>query len=302
MPRSALLITEEIADALATGRPVVALESTVIAHGLPYPRNIETALAVEAEVRANGAVPATIAVIDHRIRIGLDDQAMEQLATAPQVWKVSRPDLGAALASGATGATTVAATMIGADLAGIRVFATGGIGGVHRDASRSFDISADLTELARTRVAVVSAGAKAILDLPLTLEYLETQGVPVIGLGTRRFPAFWYRDSGLDLALSAADAGQAAAMIAAHWQLGLGGGMLIANPIPEDAALPGDDIEAAIREALVEADREGISGKAVTPYLLKRIEARTGGRSVAANIALIRHNARQAAAIAAALI
>lgn len=302
MRTTALAIAEEVADALANARPVVALESTVIAHGLPYPRNVETAMAVEAEVRAGGAVPATIAVIDHRIRVGLDRQAMEHLATAPQVWKVSRADLGAALASGATGATTVAATMIGADLAGIRVFATGGIGGVHREASRSFDISADLTELARTRVAVVSAGAKAILDLPLTLEYLETQGVPVIGLGTDRFPAFWYRDSGLDLVLRAADAGQAAAMIAAQWQLGLGGGVLIANPIPDSAALPRDEIEAAIGDALAEADRAGIAGKAVTPFLLKRIEAQTGGRSVAANIALIRHNARQAAAIAAALV
>ena len=301
MSIAALSIAEEVADALAAGRPVVALESTVIAHGLPYPRNVETALAVEAEVRAGGAIPATIAVIGRRIRVGLDSHAMEHLATAPDVWKVSRADLGAALASGATGATTVSATMIAADLAGIRVFATGGIGGVHRDASRSFDISADLNELARTRVAVVSAGAKAILDLPLTLEYLETQGVPVIGLGTSRFPAFWYRDSGLDLTLRAADAGQAAAMIAAHWDLGLGGGLLIANPIPEEAALPRDEIETAIGDALSKAEQAGISGKAVTPFLLKRIETQTGGRSVVANVALIRNNARQAAAIAAAL-
>lgn len=297
----ALLMTEEIAGALAAGQPVVALESTAIVHGLPYPRNIETARALEADIRASSAIPALIAVLDRKIHIGLDDAAMERLACATGVWKVSRADLAAALAAGAIGATTVAATMIAADLAGIRVFATGGIGGVHRDASRSFDISADLGQLARSRVAVVAAGAKAILDLPLTLEYLETQGVPIIGLGVDRFPAFWYRDSGLAVTATAANADRAAAIVAAHWQLGLGGGLLIANPIPDAAALDKDEIEAAIIKALLAAEKAGIAGKKLTPFLLKSLEQQTGGRSVTANIALLRHNASQAAAIANSL-
>lgn len=297
-----LLPTPEIADALATGRPVVALESTVISHGMPYPRNLETARALEAEVRAAGAVPATIAAMDGRIRIGLDDDALDRLATAGHAArKLSRRDLPIALATGALGATTVAATMIGARLAGIAVFATGGIGGVHRGAETSFDISADLDELARTSVCVVCAGAKSILDLPKTLEVLETRGVPVLGFGTGEFPAFYSRRSGLSVDHRCDNVTEVADILRTKWQLGLEGGVLLANPIPAADELDADAMEAAVAQALADADTKRIKGKDITPHLLAALEAITGGRSLTANIALIRNNARVAAGVAAAL-
>ncbi|MGK9167069.1 pseudouridine-5'-phosphate glycosidase [Inquilinus limosus] len=295
-----LAIAPEVSAALAAGRPVVALESTIISHGMPYPQNLEMARRVEAIIREEGAVPATIAVADGRIHVGLDDVLLRRLTTAKDVAKLSRRDMGAILASDGLGATTVAATMIGAHLAGIRVFATGGIGGVHRGAETSFDISADLEELARTPVAVVCAGAKSILDLPKTLEYLETRGVPVIGYGTDTLPAFFCRSSGLPLALRRDTPEEVAAVLAAQAALGLPAGAVIANPIPEARALPEAEIDAAIAGALADAEREGIAGKAVTPYLLARIVALTEGRSLTANIALVEHNARVAARIAKA--
>ncbi|PWC50697.1 pseudouridine-5-phosphate glycosidase [Azospirillum sp. TSA6c] len=298
-----LLPTPEIADALAMGRPVVALESTVISHGMPYPRNLETARALEAEVRAAGAVPATIAVMDGRIRIGLDDDALERLATAGHAArKLSRRDLPVALATRVMGATTVAATMIGARLAGIPVFATGGIGGVHRGAETSFDISADLDELARTSVCVVCAGAKSILDLPKTLELLETRGVPVLGFGTDEFPAFYSRRSGLPVDHRCDNVQEVAEILRTKWQLGLEGGVLLANPIPPADELDADAMEAAVAQALADADAKGIKGKDITPHLLAALEAITGGRSLTANIALIRNNAQVAAGVAAALV
>jgi len=268
---------------------------------MPYPQNLEMARRVEAILREEGAVPATIAVADGRIHVGLDDALLERLATAKDVAKLSRRDMGAILAAGGLGATTVAATMIAAHLAGIRVFATGGIGGVHRGAETSFDISADLEELARTPVAVVCAGAKSILDLPKTLEYLETRGVPVIGYGTDTLPAFFCRSSGLALALRRDTPDEVAAVLAAQAALGFPAGAVIANPIPEAHALPEAEINAVIAAALADADRDGIAGKAVTPYLLARIVALTDGRSLTANIALVEHNARVGARIAKAL-
>ena len=298
---SLLSIAPEVSAALAAGHPVVALESTIISHGMPYPQNLEMARRVEAIIREEGAVPATIAVADGRIHVGLDEALLERLATAKDVAKLSRRDMGAILASGGLGATTVAATMIAAHLAGIRVFATGGIGGVHRGAETSFDISADLEELARTPVAVVCAGAKSILDLPKTLEYLETRGVPVIGYGTDTLPAFFCRSSGLALALRRDTPEEVAALLAAQSTLGFPAGAVIANPIPEAHAMPEAEIDAVIASALADADREGIAGKAVTPYLLARIVALTEGRSLIANIALVEHNARVGARIAKAL-
>ena len=297
---SLLSIAPEVSAALAAGHPVVALESTIISHGMPYPQNLEMARRVEAIIREEGAVPATIAVADGRIHVGFGDALLERLATAKDVAKLSRRDMGAILASGGLGATTVAATMIAAHLAGIRVFATGGIGGVHRGAETSFDISADLEELARTPVAVVCAGAKSILDLPKTLEYLETRGVPVIGYGTDTLPAFFSRSSGLALALRRDTPEEVAALLAAQATLGFPAGAVIANPIPEAHALPEVEIDAAIASALADADRDGIAGKAVTPYLLARIVALTEGRSLIANIGLVEHNARVGARIAKA--
>jgi pseudouridine-5'-phosphate glycosidase len=295
-----LSIAAEVRDALAARRPVVALESTLVAHGMPYPQNLQTARRLEAIIRGEGAVPATIAIAGGRIVVGLSEAELERIATAEEVAKVSRRDLAAVLVSGALGATTVAATMLGAHLAQIRIFATGGIGGVHRGAEASFDISADLEELARTPVAVVSAGAKAILDLPKTLEYLETRGVPVIGYGTDSFPAFYCRSSGLRLDLRCDTPEAVAALLQAQDALGLSAGTLIANPIPVAQALPEAEIEAAIDGALADAAREGVTGKAVTPYLLARIASLTGGRSLAANMALVEHNARVGAQIAVA--
>lgn len=296
-----LRMTAEVADALAVGRAVVALESTIITHGMPYPQNVTTARAVEAAVREAGAVPATIAVIEGRIQIGLSDAELEGLAQATDVAKLSRADLAAFIVSGRTGATTVAATMICARAAGIEVFATGGIGGVHRGAEVSFDISADLRELAETAVTVVAAGAKAILDLPKTLEVLETLGVPVIAFGQDAFPAFWSRDSGLPAPLRMDKADSIAAAHVMRQRLGLPGGQLVANPIPASAEIPRDVIVPVIEAALAEAAAKGVAAKEVTPFLLQRILELTGGRSLEANVALILSNARLAAGIAVAI-
>jgi pseudouridine-5'-phosphate glycosidase len=291
----------DVAAALADGRPVVALESTLIAHGMPWPRNAETAFALEETVRAHGAVPATCAVVDGRLKAGLARDAIERLAReGSAVPKASRRDLPVLVARGATGATTVAATMIIAHLAGIRVFATGGIGGVHRGAATSFDISADLLELARTPVAVVCAGVKSILDLGLTLEVLETHGVPVIGHRTDRLPGFFCRDSDFGVDVRLDDAVSIARAMQAKWRLGLAGGLVVANPVPESHALPREAVDRAIAQALVDAAAQGVSGKAVTPFLLARVNALTGGDSLAANVALVLDNARLAAAVATA--
>lgn len=290
-----------VAAARAAGRPIVALESTIITHGMPYPDNVATARRVEAAVRAEGAEPATIVVIDGEIHVGLDDAMLDEVGRSQGFLKLSRADLGYAVAMKRNGSTTVAATMIGAALAGIEVFATGGIGGVHRGAETSFDISADLQELARTPVCVVCAGAKAILDLPKTLEVLETLGVPVVGYGVDELPAFWSRSSGLRAPLRVDEPADVARMIRMRARLGLSGGVLVANPIPADAEIPAADINPAIEAAVAAAEAEGISGKALTPYLLSRILAITQGRSLTANIALVENNARVAARIARAL-
>jgi pseudouridine-5'-phosphate glycosidase len=291
----------EVAEAQAAGRPVVALESTIITHGMPYPQNLETARAVEAAVREAGATPATIAVMGGRLRVGLTEDALGALAQARGVAKLSRADLALCLASGGIGATTVAATMIAAHRAGISVFATGGIGGVHRGAEESFDISADLRELSETPVTVVAAGAKAILDLPKTLEVLETLGVPVIAVGQDAFPAFWSRDSGLSAPLRLDTAEEIAAAHRMRAALGLPGGQLVANPIPAEAEIPAETLAPLIAEANAQAVAEGVSGKAVTPFLLQWLFERTGGRTLEANIALVLNNARLAARIARAL-
>ena len=296
-----LAFTPEVAAARAAGRPVVALESTIISHGMPYPHNVQTARALETIVREQGAVPATIAVMGGRIRIGLGDEELELLGRSPEAMKLSRRDLPYAVASGRLGATTVAATMICAALAGIEVFVTGGIGGVHRGASTSFDISADLQELARTSVAVVCAGAKSILDIGLTLEYLETHGVPVLSVGQDNFAAFYTPDSGFkaDFRLDSAD--EQAKFIRTKWALGLSGGVLVSNPVPAADAMPRDEIDAMTARALDEAAAQGVTGKAVTPFLLARIKALTQGRSLATNIALVKNNARVGAQLARAL-
>ena len=296
-----LAYAPEVADARAEGRPIVALESTIITHGMPFPQNLETARLVEATVRDAGATPATIAVMGGQLHIGLSKDKLAALAETKDAMKLSRADLAACLASGRTGATTVAATMIAAHLAGIDVFATGGIGGVHRGAENSFDISADLHELARTPVTVVAAGAKAILDLDKTLEVLETLGVPVIGFGQDELPAFWSRNSGLAAPLRMDTAAEIAAAHRMRVRLGLDGGQLVANPIPAGNEIPREEITPAIEAALAEADRQGIAAKEVTPFLLQRIFELTKGRSLEANIALVRNNARLGAAIAAAI-
>ncbi len=290
----------EVHDALQSGAPVVALESTIISHGMPYPTNVRTAREVEDVVRAGGAVPATIAILGGRIRVGLSAEDLESLGQAEHVRKVSRRDLPIAIAFGQVGATTVAATMICAHLAGIPVFVTGGIGGVHRQGEVTLDVSADLTELARTSVAVVCAGAKAILDLPRTLEVLETHGVPIIGFGTDTFPAFYTRSSGLPVDVRLDSPADVARVMAAKWGLGLDGGVLVTTPVPEAHAMDTEEIGAIIEQSVEEADRTGIKGKDVTPFLLKRIVERTGGRSLATNVALVKHNAEVGAAIAVA--
>lgn len=298
---SYLDIHPEVAHALAHQQPVVALESTIISHGMPYPQNVATALEVEAEVRKHGAVPATIAIIAGRLKAGLTPAEIEVLGTTGRsVTKVSRRDIPFIVAAGATGATTVASTMVIAAMAGIRVFATGGIGGVHRGAELSFDVSADLQELAQTPVAVVCAGAKSILDLRLTLEYLETHGVPVVGYRTPWLPAFFTRDSAFKVDYQL-DTPQAIAQVMhAKWAMGLRGGMVVANPIPQAFAMPRAAIDAAVEQALQEAQAQGIGGKESTPFLLARVCELTGGDSLAANIQLVLNNARLASAVARA--
>lgn len=295
---SDFIFSNEVRGALDRGAPVVALESTLITHGLPYPVNRETAQALENEVRAGGATPATIAILKGRIHIGLDATQLEYLAQAGQVRKCSRRDLPIVLARGLDGATTVAGTMLLAHRAGLRVFATGGIGGVHR--GHPFDVSADLEELGRTPMTVVCAGAKAILDLPLTLEVLETKGVPVIGYGTDSFPAFYSRSSSLPVDVRCNTPEEVAAVMAARDALHLSAGLLVAVPVPQAHELPAEEAERAILQALQEADEKGIKGKDVTPYLLARVSVLTGDRSRVANVALLRQNARIAAQIAVA--
>jgi pseudouridine-5'-phosphate glycosidase len=301
LSHSWLKLGAEVQQARAERRAIVALETTIVSHGMPYPQNIETARALEEIVRANGAIPATIALIDGAVCIGLDDRQLERVAIEPGVAKVSRRDLAMVIAARRTGATTVAATMIAAAMADIRIFATGGIGGVHRGGEHSLDISADLLELARTPVAVVCAGAKSILDIGRTLEYLETQGVPVIGYQTDAFPSFYARTSGYGVDQRSDTAREVAEILAWKWRLGLAGGALIANPVPAAAALPFDEIEAVIEQALALAEQRGVRGKDVTPFLLDAINHLTGGRSLAANIALVRNNAAIAAQVAVAL-
>ncbi|MFM2275392.1 MAG: hypothetical protein RL211_1264 [Pseudomonadota bacterium] len=292
-------IHPDVAQAIAQRRPVVALESTIISHGMPYPQNVATALQVEAEVWAHGAVPATIAIVNGRLKAGLTAAEIETLGqTGRDVVKVSRRDIPFIVASNATGATTVASTMIIAAMAGIRVFATGGIGGVHRGAQQSFDVSADLQELARTPVAVVCAGAKSILDLRLTLEYLETHGVPVVGYQTPWLPAFFTRDSEFKVDYQLDSATDIARVMRAKWAMDLQGGLVVANPIPEAFAMPRAAIDGAIEQALREAQQQGIGGKESTPFLLARVNELTGGNSLASNIQLVLNNARLAAAIA----
>lgn len=296
-----MIFSPEVEAARASGAAIVALESTIITHGMPFPQNVETARKVEAEIRAQGAVPATIAVLDGVLHIGLTEAQLDQLGQAKDVMKLSRADLAVCLSQGRTGATTVAATMIAAARAGIRVFATGGIGGVHRGAEETFDISADLRELSLTAVTVVAAGAKAILDIPKTMEVLETYGVPVIAYGQDEVPAFWSRSSGLKAPLRMDSAAEIAAAMSARAAMGLEGGQLIVNPIPEAHEIPRAEIMPVVEEALRAAKDQGIAAKDVTPFLLQRIFETTEGRSLTANIELVLNNARLAAAIARAL-
>jgi len=293
-----IVYSAEVRDARADGRPVVALESTIITHGMPAPENVETALACEADIRAGGAVPATIAVIDGILRIGLEADELRGFSSRAGLAKLSRADLAAALATGRSGATTVSATMIAARLAGIAVFATGGIGGVHRGAETSFDISADLTELAETPVTVVAAGPKAILDIPKTLERLETLGVPVIAFGQDEVPAFWSRSSGLAAPLRMDSAAEIAAAHLMRAALGLPGGQLVVNPVPAGREIPAEALAPMIETATNEALARGIAAKKVTPWILDRIFELTEGASLRTNIALVRNNARLAAQIA----
>ena len=309
-------VSPEVSAALADGRPVVALESTLISHGLPYPENLEVASASEAAVRASGAIPATVAIHAGRLLVGLDDAALQELATAPpgSVHKAARPNLAAAIADGGWAATTVSATMIAAHAVGIRVFATGGIGGVHRGAlgggrpgaggpapSATFDISSDLEELARTPIAVVCAGPKAILDVAATLEYLETRGVPVVAVGQEDLPGFYARSAGIAAPDSVPDIAAAAAIVATHLGLGLGGGILVCIPVPEPDAMPADVARAAVERAVAEATEAGVGGPPLTPWLLSRIAVLTGGASIRANTALIVNDARLAGELAVRL-
>lgn len=297
---SMISYSTEVQQAIEGKKPIVALESTIISHGMPYPQNVETARMVEQIIRDNGAVPATIAIMDGKIKIGLSEEELELLGNTPGVSKVSRRDIGQLIATKKIGATTVAATMICAELAGIRVFATGGIGGVHRGAETTMDISADLEELSNTGVAVVCAGAKSILDIGLTLEYLETKGVPVIGYQTDEMPAFYTRSSGFDLTFRSDDASQLAQVLKAKWDLGIKGGAVIANPIPAEHALEDSFINDIITQAMTEAKDNGISGKEVTPFLLGKVKDLTEGKSLVANIELVKHNAKVGAQLAAA--
>ena len=294
-------IKPEVAQAIAEGKPVVALESTIISHGMPYPQNVETALNVERIIRENGAVPATIAIIGGRLKAGLTEEEIAYFGKKGQaIAKASRRDLAALCAQGEDGATTVATTMIIAHMAGIKIFATGGIGGVHRGAETTMDISADLEELAQTPVMVVCAGAKSILDLGLTLEYLETKGVPVLGYGTKELPAFYTRRSGFSVDYRVDSPEELAAIFKAQQDMGLKGGMLVTNPIPQEYAMPLDAINAAIDQAIRECNEKGIHGKETTPFLLARVAELTGGDSLASNIRLVFNNAKVAAQTAVA--
>lgn len=296
-----IVYSQEVQEAKEKGLPVVALESTIISHGMPYPQNVQTAREVEQIIRDNGAVPATIALIDGKIKIGLSDEELEMFGNAQDVAKASRRDIGYLIATKKIGATTVAATMICAELAGIELFVTGGIGGVHRGAETTMDISADLEELSMTNVAVVCAGAKSILDIGLTLEYLETKGVPVVGYGTDTLPAFYTRESEFAVNFRADSAEEVASMMRAKWDLGLRGGAVIANPIPQEEAMEASFINGIIQEALQQAEAQGIAGKNVTPFLLGKVKELTAGKSLDANIALVKHNAKIGAGIAVAL-
>jgi pseudouridine-5'-phosphate glycosidase len=296
-----VILSAEVSAALAAKKAVVALESTIIAHGMAYPANVETALAVEQVVRDHGAVPATIAILGGKLKAGLSHDEIERFGKeGPGIMKVSVRDLPFVAGRGLDGATTVAATMRIAAMAGIPVFATGGMGGVHRGAGETFDVSADLTEMTHSNVALVTAGAKAILDLPLTLERLETDGVPVIGYRTGEFPAFYSRSSGLKVPMRAETPDEVAAIMRSKWDLGLSGAVVVANPIPEGAEIPAAEIEPVIAVALAEADRLGIRGKDITPFLLSEIVQATEGRSLQANISLVKNNAKVAAEIAVA--
>lgn len=301
MLKAYLDIKPDVLEALEKGKPVVALESTIISHGMPYPQNLETALNVENIIRKEGAVPATIAILGGRIKVGLSKDEIEYLGKAKNVIKTSRRDIPFIVSKKLDGATTVASTMIIAALAGIKVFATGGIGGVHRGAQETFDISADLQELAKTNVAVVCAGAKSILDIGLTLEYLETYGVPVVGYGTDEFPAFYTRKSGYKVDYRVDSAEELAVAIETKWNLGLNGGVVVANPIPEEYEMDYDIITKAINDAVIEAEAKGIKGKDTTPFLLARVKELTGGDSLESNIALVYNNAKFAAQLSVEL-
>ena len=293
-----LVLSDEVKNGMAKGLPIVALESTIISHGMPYPQNVAMAREVEQIIRNNGAVPATIAIVDGKIKIGLSDDELEMFGSSKGIAKVSRRDLADVVASKVLGATTVATTMIAAKLAGIKFFVTGGLGGVHRGWETHLDISADLEELAHTDVTVICAGAKSILDLPATLEYLETKGVPVIGYQTKNLPAFFTRDSGLPLALSSDSLPHIAEMVKTKWELGLQGGIVVANPIPEKDALAPEYIDGIIENAVKEAEERHIVGKDITPFLLGKIVELTGGKSLEANIKLVKNNAQIGAQLA----
>ena len=293
-------VRSDIREAIELNKPVVALESTILSHGMPYPENLEFAHNVEKIIKEEGAVPATIAIIGGKIKVGLSDEELEIMCKAENVGKVSRRDLPIYIATGKTGATTVTTTMIGAAMAGIKFFATGGLGGVHRDAQQTFDISADLQELANTKVAVICAGAKAILDLNLTMEYLETFGVPVLGLRTDYLPAFYSKSSGLKLDYNCKDETEVAKIVKAKWDMGLEGGVVIGNPIPDEYAMPNEEINVYIEKALAIAKEKGIKGKDTTPFLLATVKDLTGGDSLKSNLELAYNNARAAAKIAKA--
>jgi pseudouridine-5'-phosphate glycosidase len=296
-----LNIHPEVTAALKNNQPVVALESTIISHGMPYPQNVTTARAVENIIREQGAIPATIAILDGKCCVGLNDEQLEYLGQAKDVWKVSLRDMPYVVANKIAGATTVAATMHIAAMAGIKVFVTGGIGGVHREAQQTMDISADLTEMSNTNVAIVSAGVKSILDIGLTLEYLETLGVPVITYSQKEFPSFYSRESGYTSPLSSDSEEEIAGILKAKWDLNINGSALIANPVPKEMEIPFAEIEKTIQQALAEAKSAGISGKETTPFLLKRISEITGGNSLGTNIALIKNNALLGAKVAICL-
>lgn len=300
MYKKYLDVRNDIKEAIEADKPVVALESTILSHGMPYPENLEFARNVERIIKEEGAVPATIAIIGGKIKVGLSDEELEIMCKAENVGKVSRRDLPIYISTGKTGATTVTTTMIGAAMAGIKFFATGGLGGVHREAQQTFDISADLQELAHTSVAVICAGAKAILDLNLTMEYLETFGVPVLGLRTDYLPAFYSKSSGLKLDYNCKDETEVAKIVKAKWDMGLEGGVVIGNPIPDEYAMPNEEINVYIEKALAMAKEKGIKGKDTTPFLLATVKDLTGGDSLKSNLELAYNNARAAAKIAKA--